>query len=418
MSQYGIKRDDNKQKWEDSEFPLVCETCLGDNPYVRMTKEKIGKKCQVCENPFTVFAWQAGTKGRLKKVEICKSCAQAKNVCQVCIYDLQYGLPVKVRDRVLREAGSACATANVPQSMANRAWYTAQQERALAQGHNMVGEANAIAVAKLEEMANMKPRYERNMAKLCSFFAKGECNRGATCPFRHEMPKDRNDPLSKQNTKDRFYGTSDPVANKILGRHRKREEQAKRADGDAYDVACTKIYLRFQGDAPYPPLTELNIRDQFYSFGEIVSVWVQADKGQAFVEYTDPDAAELAIASMNRRSHLNRQIHVKWARTPKRGDADTQRRGDDSSALRVPQSLAPPGGGISDSSMTPKVFNMTKPPAHIAAIAASRRKQSTDGGGPIRRVGAGSTKNLTGTKKPYYPSADPGRLGSKTTSSS
>lgn len=84
-----IKRDDNKQQWEDTEFPLVCETCLGDNPYVRMTKEPFGKKCQVCETPFTVFAWQAGTKGRLKRVEICRSCAQAKNVCQVCIYDLQ-----------------------------------------------------------------------------------------------------------------------------------------------------------------------------------------------------------------------------------------------------------------------------------------------------------------------------------------
>ena len=28
-----IKRDDHKQKWEETEFPLVCETCLGDNPY-------------------------------------------------------------------------------------------------------------------------------------------------------------------------------------------------------------------------------------------------------------------------------------------------------------------------------------------------------------------------------------------------
>ncbi|OEU09359.1 hypothetical protein FRACYDRAFT_160233, partial [Fragilariopsis cylindrus CCMP1102] len=292
-----IKRDDNKQKWEETEFPLVCETCLGDNPYVRMTQEKVGKKCQVCENPFTVFAWQAGTKGRLKKVEICKSCAQAKNVCQVCIYDLQYGLPVKVRDRILKEAGSASATSNVPQSMANRAWYTAQQERALAQGQNMVGEANALAVAKLEEMANMKPRYERNMAKLCSFFAKGECNRGATCPFRHEMPKDRNDPMSKQNTKDRFYGSSDPVANKILGRQREREKETQKADGQGFDKARATLYLRFQGDAPYPKLTEPDIRDQFYSFGEIVSVRIQADKGQAFVEYTEPDAAELAIAS-------------------------------------------------------------------------------------------------------------------------
>ena len=44
-----IKRDDNKQKWEDTEFPLVCETCLGDNPYIRMTKEPFGKQCQVCE---------------------------------------------------------------------------------------------------------------------------------------------------------------------------------------------------------------------------------------------------------------------------------------------------------------------------------------------------------------------------------
>jgi pre-mRNA-splicing factor RBM22/SLT11 len=423
-----IKRDDNKQKWENTEFPLVCETCLGDNPYVRMTKDPFGKKCQICETPFTVFAWQAGTKGRLKRVEICKSCAQAKNVCQVCIYDLQYGLPVKVRDRVLKEAGASGAVSAVPQSMANRSWYTAQQERALEQGQNLVGEANALAVAKLEEMANMAPRYERNMAKLCSFFAKGECNRGATCPFRHEMPRDRNDPMAKQNTRDRFYGTSDPVANKIMGRQRKREDDQKKEDDDGYDKARATLYLRFQGEEPYPTLTEPDIRDQLYSYGEIISVRIQSDKGQAFVEYTQPEAAELAIASMNRKTLLERQIFVKWARAPKRGEANVQKRGEESESTQpiARRPMAPPGG-LSKAPI-PKGLAPVKPPQHVAAIAAARRQKAggassgvnvprpssvpRPGGGPIRGVGAGAAKRTTGSASPYYPSADPSRLGS------
>jgi len=424
-----IKRDDNKQKWEDSEFPLVCETCLGDNPYVRMTKEKFGKKCQVCETPFTVFAWQAGTKGRLKRVEICKSCAQAKNVCQVCIYDMQYGLPVKVRDRILAEAGAAASCAVVPQSRANRAWYTAQQERALEQGQNMVGEANALAVAKLKEMANMKPRYERNMAKLCSFFARGECNRGANCPFRHEMPKDRNDPMSNQRTKDRFFGSSDPVANKILGRQRKREQKALKVDEDGYDKARATLYLRFQGEAPYPQLTEPDIRDQFYSFGEIDSVRIQAEKGQAFVEYTQPDATELAIASMNRQSLLQRQIIVKWARAPKRGEGESIKRGESSrdnlNPITAVKPMAPAGGFSKTLALPKGLATMVRPSPAVAAIAAARRKRadgsqpvgiSRPGGGAIRRIGANTAKSMTGPKKPYYPSADPGRLGSKASS--
>jgi pre-mRNA-splicing factor RBM22/SLT11 len=456
-----IKRDDNKQSWEnDTEFPLVCETCLGDNPYVRMTKEEYGKKCQICENPFTVFAWQAGTKGRLKRVEICKLCAQAKNVCQVCIYDLQYGLPVKVRDKILREAGSALNTAPgsaVPQSNANRAWYTAQQQRLIDNGQNLIGDGGNVtdyAHAKLSEMARMEPRYERNLAKLCSFFARGECNRGANCPFRHEMPiHDRSDPMVKQNTKNRFYGTSDPVANKILGRKRRQDEQEQKQaeQEEGYEKARSTLFIRFQGNnndnndvndvndqQQYPKVSERDVRDAFYSFGEIVSVRIISDKGYIFVEYTQPEATELAIMTMNKKELLGRPIYVLWARAPKRGEHHTNNnesskryRDDDGNDTEITSAasgnnnnvplitnvkikpLAPGNGSVLKD--IPSGFKI-KPPPHLAAIAAARKKaaleqQQQQNGGDNDERGTRQNNDANTHRQPYYPSADSKRLG-------
>ena len=51
---------------------------------------------------------------------------------------------------------------------------------------------------------------------ICSFFVKGECKRGAECPYRHEMPTTGD--LANQNIKDRYFGVNDPVANKMLNR--------------------------------------------------------------------------------------------------------------------------------------------------------------------------------------------------------
>lgn len=42
---------------------------------------------------------------------------------------------------------------------------------------------------------------QRNRAPICSFFVKGECKRGAECPYRHEMPSTGE--LAEQNIKDR-----------------------------------------------------------------------------------------------------------------------------------------------------------------------------------------------------------------------
>lgn len=39
---------------------------------------------------------------RFKKTEVCQTCSKIKNVCQTCLLDLEYGLPIQVRDAALK----------------------------------------------------------------------------------------------------------------------------------------------------------------------------------------------------------------------------------------------------------------------------------------------------------------------------
>lgn len=317
---------------------------------------------------------------------------------------------MQVRDRILAEEGCKDAVTAVPQSDANRAWMTAQQERDIELGRNIQGcvPTNSAAAMKLQSMARMEPMYERNLPKLCSFFAKGECNRGTQCPFRHEMPRDRNDPLSKQNTKDRFFGSNDPVAMRMMGRQKekaeKRRAELKARGGEGDERAVSTLYVRFTDEGTKKNIREADLREKFYSFGEISSVRMHADKG-AFIEFTTPQATEHAISSTNRSNIGGRKIIVNWARVPKRGavGAGPQPQpgvlGDGGKI----QPAGPPGGFKSKSSAAAAGFSAS------GSLGVPR-----PGGGVIRRPGSTSGSDARGpAPKPYYKSADPGRLGSR-----
>jgi hypothetical protein len=99
MSTLMAKPEVNKEGWEQSQFPILCENCLGPNAYARMEKEDFGMECRICTRPFTKFRWKPGKHARHKKTEICQTCARLKNCCQTCLFDLQYGLPIQLRDK-------------------------------------------------------------------------------------------------------------------------------------------------------------------------------------------------------------------------------------------------------------------------------------------------------------------------------
>lgn len=100
--------------------------------------------------------------------------------------------------------------------------------------------ANRAGREMLKNLARTDPYYKRNRPHICSFFVKGECKRGAECPFRcvdfqntvyhgpfktdsvcrHEMPKENETHKpSQQSLVDRYYGRNDPVAKKILSQN-------------------------------------------------------------------------------------------------------------------------------------------------------------------------------------------------------
>lgn len=240
---------------------------------------------------------------RFKKTEVCQTCSKLKNVCQTCLLDLEYGLPIQVRDAALK------ITDNLPKSDVNKEYYIQNMEKQLSRSdsgalanNSKLNEPNDL----LMRLARTAPYYKRNRPHVCSFWVKGECRRGEECPYRHEKPTDPDDPLADQNIKDRYYGTNDPVADKLLKR-----AAAMPALPPPDDKTITTLYIGNLGN-----LTEQDIRDHFYQYGEIRTVSIVPKQQCAFVQYTTRQAAESAAEkTFNKLILGGRRLTIKWGRS-------------------------------------------------------------------------------------------------------
>lgn len=372
------------------EFPILCETCLGPNPYVRMTRHEWGSACKVCERPFTSFRWRPGGQGtRPKKTEICQVCARSKNVCQTCLLDLEFGLPVQVRDASLAVGDRQRAV--VPQSDGTREYAAAQSERAIANGEidaiYAAPKVNSIA----EKARRTAPRYERNKARICSFFLKGNCTRGLYCPYRHEKPEDdRNDDgMAVQNIRDRYYGVNDPVAGKIFGKAGFSSDGKRRISQQNGGVPPppedTSIRTLFIGGIK-SGVDEAALRNLFSEISGLSRLSLLASKGIAFVEFQSRKAAEEAMNETHGPRDVNGvKVFVNWGKGGNkrpRQDVDAERReAGGMYETEAPALLAQSRGGPSK---RPRA-------AHDGDVRANQRGSSgsvPDGTGPAAK-GAG-----------------------------
>ncbi|PWY97548.1 hypothetical protein BCV70DRAFT_202725 [Testicularia cyperi] len=290
---------------EEADTPILCEKCLGPNPYIRMTKDSQGKACKICTRPFTVFRWNPGAGSRFKKTEICTTCAKVKNVCQTCILDLQYGLPVQVRDAALNIKSSG------PTSDVNREYFAERMDRQLEGPTSLAGSAagpsTRIGQEMLKKLTRKEPDYKRSRPQLCSAFARGNCPRGDACPYKHELPAAAPSPSAPTPS------TSASAPRIASARPDSPKGLAPPEDKSVISLFLSSLPEQATEDEIRSWTVDLHPRLQTR---HVKSITLVPTSKCAFVNFVDREAAEIAASQCAIRMNFNgKDIRMTWGRS-------------------------------------------------------------------------------------------------------
>lgn len=314
------KSDIRKLKWESSEFPILCNKCLGTNPYIRMMKAEYEAQCKICKRPFTLFTWKPDQNSRYKRTEICQTCSKLKNVCQTCLFDLQFGLPVEIRDKYLKNK------IEIPKENANRDFFIANATKNFDKldlpyykegayilpenlkniiNQNNKNENNNLLISDKENEKKIEKTPKRNLPQICSFFVKGNCTRGETCPYRHEIPKiDENKNLNN-SIENRFNGINDPIAKKILNEY---SNMPKPPNDEKITTLCIN-------DLIDDSIKEKDIYKIFSKYGELKGVKSFPESNLVYVTFSSREDAEKCFHLLYNKLEINKEKYrLTWAK--------------------------------------------------------------------------------------------------------
>ena len=315
-----IKQDLNRSGWETTDFPSVCESCLPENPYVKMLKEDYGAECKLCTRPFTVFSWSSDrAHGRKKRTNICLTCARLKNCCQSCMLDLSFGLPIVVRDAALKMIAPG------PSSEINREFFAQNNEKAIEEGHAGIEEYE-----KTDEKAR---ELLRKLAQSKPYFRKGR-----------SLDEDGRAAESSRGDVAAGAGVGGP------GPVRTRDSRAAAAagarPGGPRKGAAPRAQLPPPGPKDWLPpqdknimslfvtgveddLPEHKIRDFFKAHGKIKSLVCSHMSHCAFINYETREAAEKAADACKGRVVLaGCPLRVRWGQPKAIGTMSREERTD------------------------------------------------------------------------------------------
>lgn len=305
--------------WDSSSFPILCEKCLGNNPFLRMIKNNFQNECKICKRPFTVFTWKPDNNSRKKKTEICPTCAKLKNVCQTCLFDLQFGLPVAIRDKFLKKK------VEIPKEQANLDFFISKatenfENLDLPYDKNEAYDIpnDSIINKKISDdnkNDNKNKIIKRNQNYICTFFLKGECNRGDLCPYRHEIPEidseeenEKKNQNIEKNIVARYTGIKDPIAEKILKKY-----SEKIAPEPPKDENIKTLIIN---DVIDESIKEKDILSIFRKYGEIKQIKLMINNGHCiFVTFNlRKDCENCAKDLFNKLLINNEKYRLSWAK--------------------------------------------------------------------------------------------------------
>eukprot|EP00924_Labyrinthula_sp_SR-Ha-C_P011077 maker-scaffold_51-snap-gene-0.9-mRNA-1 protein AED:0.18 eAED:0.18 QI:72/1/1/1/1/1/2/146/364 len=227
-----------------ADFPFTCETCLGPQKFMRMKKFPQGALCKLTQKPFTVFQWRPEKrKARLLRTIICKDIAVEKNICQVCLKDLEFDIALPLRDQFIK---------------------------------NVASKVNSVQKSSILDKS-LVPTSEINQA------------------FYFQQKQRKNGSLTKNTAETerlleavKLYNSSDLNRKKKFG-----EESTPKKKKLKVDDAVKSVFLSNLGAA-----SEDEIKEKFEEYGRVVRIYKLVEKNSAFVELATVEEANRAVCNL------------------------------------------------------------------------------------------------------------------------